>query len=398
MHPYFIYCRKSTEDDDHQALSLESQRRELTRFASEHSLPVTDVLFESRSARTPGRPIFTRMLQRISKGEASGIIAWHPDRLARNAVDGGQVIHLLDRRKLFDLRFPTFTFENSPQGKFMLTIMFGHSKYEVDTLSELVKRGNRMKRELGWLPGRPPVGYLNIRSDSGAKVIGRDPERFPVVKRLWELFLTGNYSGTELLALGADRLRLRTRRMWRMGGGEVSKSHLYRILRNPFYTGHLVFERRWYPASHEPMITVAEFNQAQKLLRGMRVRPRRYRFAYSGLMRCGYCQTAVVAERKVKPSGTAYIYYHCRHDKRGLPCRERSIEERELERQIISFFAGLDTDQQALLHRDGLRYLLATRASSVTLQGKRIQIELKIPRSNKGLCGSIPLGPSQNSC
>ena len=380
MHRYFIYCRKSTEDDDHQAISLGSQRWELTRFAETHSLPVVEILSESKSARTPGRPVFTEMLRRITNGEAHGIIAWHPDRLARNAVDGGQIIHFLDRNKLTDLRFPTFTFENSPQGKFMLMIMFGHSKYEVDALSEHVKRGNRMKRELGWFPGRAPIGYLNIRSDSGMKIIGRDPERFPVVKKMWDLFLTGNYSGTELLSLVTVQLKLRTKRTWRTGGGPMSKSALYGILRNPFYTGHLVFEDRWYPGSHEPMVTVADFNRAQKLLRGMRARPRRYRFAYSGLMQCGFCSSPITAERKVKPSGATYAYYRCTHGKSAMRCRERAIEERELERQILSFFADRDEHKETLWHRDGMRYLLATRASSVILKEKRIHIELKILR------------------
>jgi hypothetical protein len=95
MHQYFIYCRKSTEDDDHQALSLESQHRELLRLAEAQCLSIVDILFERRRARTPGRPVFTRMLQRITKGEAHGILAWHPDRLVRNAVDGGQIINLL---------------------------------------------------------------------------------------------------------------------------------------------------------------------------------------------------------------------------------------------------------------------------------------------------------------
>ena len=237
MHRYFIYCRKSTEDDDHQTISLESQYRELRRFADHHALAVVAVLTESRSARTPGRPVFNELLRKIVKGEADGIIAWHPDRLARNPVDGGQIVNCLDTGKLKDLRFPTFTFENSPQGKFMLTITFGHSKYEVDTLSEHVKRGNRTKRELGWLPSRAPIGYLNIRSDSGAKVIGRDPERFPVIKRLWELFLTGNHSGPEILRILNGRLKLRTRRTWRAGGGALGTSNLYRILRTRFTRG-----------------------------------------------------------------------------------------------------------------------------------------------------------------
>ncbi len=67
------------------------------------------------------------MLERIKAGEAQGIIAWHPDRLARNSMDGGQVIFLLDQGRLQDLKFCSYSFENLPQGKFMLGIMFSNS-------------------------------------------------------------------------------------------------------------------------------------------------------------------------------------------------------------------------------------------------------------------------------
>ena len=282
MSRYFLYCRKSTEDDDLQALSLESQHLERTRYAETHSLSVVGTVTESKSARSPGRPLFADVMKRIGQGEADGILAWHPNRIARNAVDGGQVIHYLDRGKLRDLRFPTFAFENSPQGRLMLMIMFGHSKYEVHSLSEHVKRGNRMKRMLGWLPARPPLGYLNVTSDWGMKVIGRDPERFPAVKLIWEFFLSGTYPGPELLTVAQDLLKLRTRRSRTALGQPIGSSVLYRILRNPFYTGNIVHHDQWMPGSHEAMISVADFNRAQQLLRGSRVRPRRYRFAFSG--------------------------------------------------------------------------------------------------------------------
>ncbi len=65
--------------------------------------------------------------------------SWHPDRFARNSVDGGRIIYLLDTGKLAGLKFPTFWFESTPQGKFMLNIAFGQSKYYVDSLSENTK-------------------------------------------------------------------------------------------------------------------------------------------------------------------------------------------------------------------------------------------------------------------
>ena len=100
-------------------------------------------------------------MQKVEKGQVGGIIAWHPDRLARNSIDGGKIIYLLDTGKLLDLKFPTSWFENTPQVKFMLNISFGQSKYYVDNLSENVERGLRQKIRNGIWPSKATYGYMN---------------------------------------------------------------------------------------------------------------------------------------------------------------------------------------------------------------------------------------------
>jgi len=156
---YFIYIRKSTDEEDRQVLSLEAQEIELKEFARKEKLEIVGIFKESQTAKEPGRPIFNDMLSRIEKGEANGILAWHPDRLARNSVDGGKIIYFIDSGKIQLLKFPTFWFEPTPQGKFMLNIAFGQSKYFVDNLSENTKRGLRQKLRRGELPGYAPLGY-----------------------------------------------------------------------------------------------------------------------------------------------------------------------------------------------------------------------------------------------
>ena len=121
---YIAYCRKSTDEKDKQVLSIDAQIAELKEFAKKQNLEILDFVCESRTAKSIGRPLFASVLKRIEKGEAQGIVSWHPDRLARNSVDGGRIIYLLDTGKLIDLKFPSFWFENSPQGKFVLNIPF----------------------------------------------------------------------------------------------------------------------------------------------------------------------------------------------------------------------------------------------------------------------------------
>ena len=115
---YFLYARKSTEDEERQVMSIEAQLVELAEYAKRENLEVTEKFIESKGAKKPGREVFNKMMERIKENkEPLGLLAWHPDRLARNSVDGGQIIYLIDIDKLVSLRFPTFWFEPTPDRK-----------------------------------------------------------------------------------------------------------------------------------------------------------------------------------------------------------------------------------------------------------------------------------------
>lgn len=193
---FFLYARKSTDVEDKQVLSIEAQLAELREYAAREKLLVIEELVEKQSAKIPGRPIFNEMIDRIEKDEASGIVSWHPDRLARNSVDGGKLIYLVDTGKIKALKFPQFWFESTPQGKFMLNIAFGQSKYFVDSLSENTKRGLCQKVRRGELPSLAPVGYLN---DPRTKTIVVDRKKAPVIIQSFEMFATGSYLGLWIL-------------------------------------------------------------------------------------------------------------------------------------------------------------------------------------------------------
>src|ERR1700685_587066 len=122
---YLIYARKSTDDSDKQTRSLSDQISECMEFVEKNNLFLgrPKVVQEAISAKTSDkRPGFRNMLEAIRKGQYDGVIAWHPDRLARNMKDAGEIIDLLDKGIIKNLKFVSFNFDNTPSGKMHLGI------------------------------------------------------------------------------------------------------------------------------------------------------------------------------------------------------------------------------------------------------------------------------------
>ena len=243
---FFIYARKSTDSEDRQVRSIGDQLSELRELADKENIEVVDVLVEKQTAKIPGRPIFAEMLKRIETGEATGILAWHPDRLARNSVDGGQIIYLVDTGVIQEMKFPTFWFDPTPQGKFMLSIAFGQSKYYVDNLSENIKRGHRQKLKNGIWPQKAPLGFLNNKE---TKQIYIDKEKAPFIKRAFETYAAGNHTLKNLRKI-INGLGLKSRT-----GDLLSVSNYQYFLQNPIYCGVIRYNGEIYNGKHKPIIS-----------------------------------------------------------------------------------------------------------------------------------------------
>src|ERR1017187_2654765 len=221
---YFIYARKSTESEERQVMSIEAQIHELTELAKRENLFIAEIFVESKSAKIPGRKEFTRMIEKIhASKEPVSILAWHPDRLARNSIDGGQIIYLVDIKKICGLKFSTFWFEPTPQGLFMLQVAFGQSKYYSDNLSENVKRGVRQKLRRGEWIGKAPVGYLNNLKTHN---IDPDPVKSKIIQKLFKEFAEGKHS------LDSARQRLSFFGITSKSGNLLSLSHMHWIFTN----------------------------------------------------------------------------------------------------------------------------------------------------------------------
>jgi len=318
---YFLYARKSTDDEERQILSIEAQLAELKEFANTEKLEIAASFTEAKTAKEPGRMKFGEMLSRIEAGEADGILSWHPDRLARNSIDGGKIIYLVDKNKIKSLKFPTFWFENTPQGKFMLNIAFGQSKYYIDNLSENVKRGLRQKLRRGEYPGKAPIGYLH---DRFKKTIHVDKTKAKLIKKLFEIYATGEYSLKYLQSQFKD-LGLISRR-----GYPPSINMIQYILTQPFYYGVFKYNGEIYQGQFEPIITKKLFDKVQTVMqnRGKPHKKKKHDYIFTnGYIKCGTCGTCITAEKQ-----KGHIYYRC--TKKKGACAEKYIREEELAQQL----------------------------------------------------------------
>lgn len=337
---YVLYARKSSESEDRQVQSIDDQVGVLNDLATRLDLNVTKSFTDSKSAKTPyQREGFTAMLAMIERGEAQAILCWQINRLSRNPAESGilqqmlqderiKVIQTHDRRYLPEENAVIFSVEASIGNQFIID------------LRKNVKRGIAHKIKNGGLSGVAPQGYLNAIKDGDKRVI-RDPQRFPLVRKAFDLFLTGQYTVPEINRIMNNEWGYTTVRRKNIGGIPINRSSMYDIFRNPRYAGQI-------PDPHEPgvfyesnfpaMITAEEYDQVQELL-GKRGCPRlatKRKFALRGFIKCGECGCMSTAEQKKKKLANGEVnlhtYYHCT---RKRPCAQRSsVTEKDLTHQL----------------------------------------------------------------
>jgi DNA invertase Pin-like site-specific DNA recombinase len=295
-----LYCRKSTDSEDRQVLSIDSQKNELLNMATQDALTIDKIFTESKSAKAPGRPEFQKLINLIQKNKGCILYAWKLDRLSRNSVDSGTIQWLLQQGVIEEIR--TFERRYYPTDNVLLmSVELGMANQYLRDLSTNVKRGIRAKLEKGGWTGVAPIGYLNDRVNH---TVYPDPERSPHIKKLFELFTTKSYGAKELTKKMFSR-GFRTR-----GGKKVSTSVIYRILHNTFYAGVISQGGKTYLGAHVPLITQTQFDDCQQIFSPNRPRKQHHFYPLQGYMTCAECGCALTASTK-----KGHTYYYCTNGK-----------------------------------------------------------------------------------
>ena len=362
---YGVYVRKSSDSEDRQVQSLVRQTNDLMGVIEREGLLVAHEPFqESQSAFKVGRPIFAELVQKTMEGEITGWVCWHTNRLSRNPVDAGMVIHLMDQGFLKEIRTYSGLYTNSPSHKLMLAFEFGISKNDSEEKSVIVKSGMRRRYERGFPSGHPPVGFKLALSTSGLEKSHWEPdkERLPLVRKVFRKFLEGNDS-LSTITIYSKKIGLKTMDRRNIEGGYLQRSSIHRLLRNPIYAGMFSGPGgETYPLEQSlpRLITEDEFERIGLILGDRNVcRKRENRdYAFSGLIKCPagealgvdpkfhlvcdclrkfcylnrthcpHCRADIT--KLLRPRYRAYFYYFSKRSKRGVGRWISAIEDKKI--------------------------------------------------------------------
>ena len=368
-----LYARVSTAEQEREGFSIPAQVELLRNYAQQQGIDILEEFIDIESAAKAGRTAFGQMMQFVAQRECRAILVEKTDRLYRNIKDWVQIDELG-----VDIHFVKENVVVGPQSrsadKFLHGIKVLMAKNYVDNLGEEVRKGMLEKARQGHWPSVAPIGYVN---SPVTRRIEPDPERAPLVAKLFEWYATGEYSLKALTAkAAAASLTNRT------SGKPLVRAKIHQLLQNPIYCGDFQWLDRMYQGQHQPLISRSLFKAVQDAFEAANhPRHTKRHHAFAGLVTCGRCGCAYTAEIKKGQ----YIYYHCT-GYRGA-CGNTYVREEELARllgnavQQIRMPTGLAERAVAALHESQGDKEKFVRTTTMRLQQQQLLIRAKLDRA-----------------
>ena len=319
---YVVYLRKSTDDMGKQTRSIKDQRTACLHLAKQHGITIApkDIIAEDRSARRSGnRPKFSKLMEDIRNRKVDGLIAWAPDRLARNMKEAGEIIDLIDAGYITDLKFAAYYFHNDYNGVMALGIAFVLAKQYTDKLAHDVRRGITRALEEGRSGGQYKPGYVRdtktgfYMPDETVAISGKT--MFELIQEAWRRRVAGD-------SLRAIEEHLKGRgffRQFKRSDKRQLMTHekLRKMFNDPFYYGVLVQAGKRIDmteldtAMYEPMVREEDFRSVQRLTRPELAVPKRHKYPFRGLLTCGGCGRPLSAGAPRGRRGHRSLRYWC---------------------------------------------------------------------------------------
>lgn len=372
---YYAYLRVSTVKQG-EGVSLKAQREAIEAYAQNRSFTISRWIEEKQTASKKGRPLFEAMLRDLRAGKAKGLIVHKIDRSARNFYDWAKIGELQDNG--IEIHFSAESVDFASRGgRLTADIQAVISADYIRNLREETIKGLNGRLKQGLYPFKAPLGYLDTGAGNPKAIC---PKTGPLVKQMFELYATGEYS-YKSLAVEMNQRGLTTR-----NGKPLGKTTIAKVLENTFYIGivSLKTSHQTFTGIHKPLVEKSLFDASNQVRLGRytKRRTRKHTFQFQALFKCHKCNRTMIAERQ-----KTYIYYRCH----CTQCSRNCIEESWIEKQIQSHLQ----ETQVLLSdgkfegavRDAIRN--NTDSSTNILSVNRAEIEQQLERLVDALAKGI---------
>ncbi len=375
-----IYARKSSaEREDYQVLSIPQQLDAMKERLRTSDNKLVGIYQEAKSAKTPGkRTEFKRLMDDVKTGKVEVIYCWKLNRLARNPIDGGEVQWLLQEGIIKAII--THDRINLPEDNvLMMSVELGMATQYSRDLGKDVQRGMLNKVKMGWKPGPKCIAYLpDYAGEKGRRIVHKDPVRFPLVRKCFELLLTEKYTVPQIHEIATKQWGLN--RLCRRGKetAPFTLSGMYQMFGNRFYCGQIKWKDQVFDGNHEPVVSLREFALAMAII-SRKGKPHQLvnHNPYAGIIHCAECGGMLVMELKTKyingqDEPREYRYYRCsRYHRHGKGSAKIRLDQTELEKQL-SLLAYMADIPQALVEWS-LDQLRNSQEEKKAEQGKDLQ-------------------------
>jgi DNA invertase Pin-like site-specific DNA recombinase len=327
-----VYCRVSSAKQMTEGDGLKSQERACRAYAQAKGYTVLAVFQDGLTGGTDARPGFVELLTFLD--------TWRSPQVP-GAMQGEMIVLVDDIKRFargvevhFDLKAevsrrggrlesPNFKFEDTPEGKFVETVIAAQAELERNQNKRQVVSRMKARMEQGYWVFNPPPGYRFQAHRLHKRLLVPDGQRAQLAKEALERYAAG------LLLTMSDIERFLTRSGFFGPDPErrslsVRLTQIAGMLRNILYTGHVAYPP-WgitlRKGQHEGLITLTTFERIQErlheraagrapvpLVPGPAVPEQ---LPLRGLVRCNSCDRPLTGSLSRGQHGVRYPYYHC---------------------------------------------------------------------------------------
>jgi len=331
------------------------------------------------------------MLKDLEEGKYDAVIAWHPDRLARNMKASVVIIDMLDKGHIQNLGFVGSHFENTPTGKMMLGINFVISKQYSDNLSRNVRRGMQNSTKEGKCMRSNVHGY---RKDSQHRLYP-DGENFVIMKQVWQKRLNGESQKSITTWLNNSGYKNRGKLV------NITKQRMSALLRDPIYAGVMKYGDDIVNLNDHynftPMVTVEEFLMINKIdtiqnafiqTPSPTKRESKQANLLNGMIFCSQCDSVMhstITTKKTqkrtkddKPVVNHYYYYRCSN----RSCTSKYVRAKVIIHWVVDFLThnSLATKKSYNSYKREIKRLAKDKHSELVTQKQHLQRRIGVLR------------------